>query len=151
MCCPDVHWNLIKLQWPASERKPSPSSSPLHQKPSAAKGYISASLSQFLGTLFNSFLLQLFLLLGGEGERLAQKPSMSLILSYESVVMDLTAKDASLSVAAGGSSDHGHPHGFRCLPWLFTHTDTELFSFSLGCVFLISQVERFYYLKACLF
>lgn len=45
---------------------------------------------------------------------MSQEPSMSLILLYESAVIDATSKEASLSIAAGGSTDHGLPYGFWC-------------------------------------
>ena len=40
--------------------------------------------------------LDCFLLEGAQGEWLSQKPSMSLILNYESVVIHTTAKEAVL-------------------------------------------------------
>ncbi|KAL6043311.1 hypothetical protein STEG23_022098 [Scotinomys teguina] len=58
-------------------------------------------------TLFNSFLSELFFL----GE--SQKPSVSLLLGYESAVTNTTAKEASLPTAANGSTDHGLPRGFQ--------------------------------------
>lgn len=43
---------------------------------------------------------------------MSQEPSMSLILLYESAVIDATSKEAPLPIAAGGSTDHGLPYGF---------------------------------------
>lgn len=42
--------------------------------------------------------------------------TMSLILSDESAVMNITAKGTRLNIAAYSSTDHGLPYGFR---WQF--------------------------------
>lgn len=74
--------------------------------------FISALL-QVLRTLFNSFLSRMFLFWRVEWKRLFQEPSISLLLSYESEVINATAKEASLPITASSSTDHGHPHGFQ--------------------------------------
>lgn len=43
----------------------------------------------------------------------SQKPSVSLILNYESVDISTTAKEAFLLTAALGSKDHRHPHSLQ--------------------------------------
>lgn len=43
---------------------------------------------------------------GGGGERLAQQPSLLLILNYESAVTYTTAKDASLHIAVSNCAVH---------------------------------------------
>lgn len=65
-------------------------------------------------SIFNDCLSELFLLLSllflgvGGGRMLAHNPSMSFIFTYEFGVIKIIAKDASLSIAACGSMDHGH-------------------------------------------
>lgn len=44
---------------------------------------------------------------------MSQKPSMSLILIYGSVVIITNCKGASLPIAATGSMDHGHQHDLQ--------------------------------------
>lgn len=46
------------------------------------------------------------------GVYLPQKPSMFLILNYQSAVIDTTAKESFLPLAAKESQDHGLPRGF---------------------------------------
>lgn len=58
-------------------------------KPSTMMSYTSVSLSQFLSTLFNSFLSRMFLL----G---AENLSKLHILNYESAGINVTAQEASL-------------------------------------------------------
>lgn len=59
----------------------------------------------------------------GEGVRmegrLSQKPSVSLILNYESAVIHTIAKEAFLLFLVSDSMDHELPHGFQqqCEPW----------------------------------
>jgi hypothetical protein len=48
----------------------------------------------------------------GKWGRSSQKPSVSLILSYESAVIDTTVKAAFLSIADGSSMGHGLAHSF---------------------------------------
>lgn len=43
----------------------------------------------------------------------AQKPSVSLIFSYESEVIDSTEKDVSLPIVACGCIDHEHERSFK--------------------------------------
>jgi hypothetical protein len=58
-------------------------------EPSTLKSYTSASLSQIVKSLFNSFISRLFHM----ESRLSQKYSMPVILNYSSAVIDMTAKD----------------------------------------------------------
>ncbi|KAL6072354.1 hypothetical protein STEG23_033759 [Scotinomys teguina] len=56
-----------------------------------------------------SFLSGLFHLGSwGQERRLTHQPFVSLILNYEPAVIDTTAKDASLLIAASSSTGHGH-------------------------------------------
>lgn len=79
--------------------------SPHHQKISTVGSYTSASLSTILMTLFYSFLAGLFLVRG-----VVMEVFMSPILIYESAVIDITAKETSLSMAASSNMDHEHQH-----------------------------------------
>lgn len=45
--------------------------------------------------------------------RLSQKPSVSLILNYESSVIHTIAKEASLSFLVSDGMDHELPHDFQ--------------------------------------
>lgn len=49
---------------------------------------------------------------GGGGWRLSQKPSMSLIFSSGSAVINTTVKEASLFYTVSGSMNHELPYGF---------------------------------------
>lgn len=70
---------MIKLLVSAiKEAESFPTTSRPGPKPSTVKSYTSTSLLQFLWTPFNCFMSGLFPL--GEGERLSQWPSVSLIL-----------------------------------------------------------------------
>lgn len=63
------------------------------------------------------FLSKLFLFrVWGETvmvEGLPQKPSMALILYYQTAVLDTTAKETSLPLTASSGTVHGPPHGFH--------------------------------------
>lgn len=122
LCCLWTHQSMVKLPV-ASPLKiteslltPSP-----HQKPSTVESYTSTSLPQFLRVFFNSFLSRLFLFGGvvGGRQRLSQKPSMSLVLNYESAVLDIAAKETSLLFTVNESTRHGLPHSIRWWhgPW----------------------------------
>lgn len=65
-----------------------------------------------LRTLVNNFVPRHCYFLWGAGEVVIEEPSMSFILSYESTVINITTKEASLYIAAQGNTDHGHQPGF---------------------------------------
>jgi hypothetical protein len=106
---PYTHWSMVKLPV-AIPLKKIESFPTLHtyRKASTVKNYTSASASQFVRVDSNGFLSRLFLWDTG----MIQKLSVSLILNWESVVIDPTSKEASLPFAVNGSMDHGIPHGF---------------------------------------
>lgn len=93
---------------PASHRGPA---APGQRSPWIAPSTKSKAPSTHRLTL--SFLSALILLGSGGGGRLSLKRSVSPILSCESVVINTTAKEASLLLAAGSGMDHGLPHGFQ--------------------------------------
>jgi hypothetical protein len=83
--CPYTHWSMVSVDSPLKKTEFSPTKCPArsHQ----LWKYISASLSQFLRTLFNSFSLDCFCFWGDLGEGLAQKPSKSfLVTSLQSLI-----------------------------------------------------------------
>lgn len=116
---------MVKLPVASPLEKTVPFSNPTpFQKPSVAKSYTSGFLPQFLRVLFNAFLSRLgFFGVGWVGA--SQKPSVSLILNYESAIIDTTAKEApwpftvssstdhNLYVVSGDSVDHRHLHGLQ--------------------------------------
>ena len=61
LCCPYIHWSMIKLLVTSPVKKLSPSPYTPHQKPSVVENYTSASLSQFLRILADDFLSSLLL------------------------------------------------------------------------------------------
>lgn len=112
LLCPPSHPCAIPEKW----KKNTPFPSPFHllvQKPSTMKSYSSISLLDSLQwlpvyTISFSFLFPFFFfsffLIGRE--RLSHKSSMTLILNYESAVIDTIAKEASLPITDSGSTDH---------------------------------------------
>lgn len=124
-----------------------PPSPPTHQKRSVVKSYTPAS--HFLSTLFNSFLSRLFLFfslrlgrgVSRGGGSFTQKPSMSLILTSECIIIYTTGGgwtfiaqstgqphrsqtslmppaagwNTGLNMASSISTDHRHQHGL-CPP-----------------------------------
>lgn len=131
LCFPQpqrVHkYNLCFPNTPMSPVKITESFSiPSRQKPTTVK--LQHLYHNFLRIIFNSFLPKMFLFScrggsGGGGKKLLKKPSMSLILNYESGVFYTTTTDASLPITAKNAQitdinmnssdcpDCGHMHG----------------------------------------
>lgn len=94
-----------------------PSSPHPRPKPSAVKRYMSASLPQFFKVLFNGFLsifvVVVVVLKRAMRKRSQQKPSMSLILSYEPGVIHTFIVSSTHFGLSPGFWLH---HGPRCRP-----------------------------------
>lgn len=75
-----------------------------HQKPSTVKRYMYPCHNSREFSSTDCFFWDC------GGERLSQKPSTTPLLNCESVVVHITANEASLHVTIGSSTDHGLPH-----------------------------------------
>lgn len=99
-----THWSTVRLPVASLQRKIE--SFPTCTTPEAANcGELRFSILITTASCLVCFSF------GEKG--LAQKPPMSLILNYESVVIDTSAKEASLPITAGGGMDRGLPYGAR--------------------------------------
>lgn len=140
MYCPHTYWNMVTLPVSNVLKKTEflPTLQP-YQKPWTVKSYTLVFLSQFLRTLFHTFLSRLFLssfltsllpsflfqyLFRHKRERLLQKVSMFLIFSYEPTIINTSTKTnlpcpwqataaqtLNINLAYRGSMDHCHSYG----------------------------------------
>lgn len=107
LCCPYTYSSMVKLTI-ASCSKVSvffPNPTHPHSRSHQLKSYTSVSVSPFLRTLFDGFLSALFLSFHGRGWRVATRPSMSLLLNYESTVIDTITNEPSFPITLSSNTD----------------------------------------------
>lgn len=96
LCCSYTHRSMAKLPGTSPLKKAECPDIPHPPEAISCEELCFSIFISILRALFNSFPSGLFLL-----GRVLQKPSVSLILGYESAIIDTTAKEASLSIATG--------------------------------------------------
>ena len=102
LCCPCAHWSMARLPVASLLQKTESFSTLVPEAIHYGELHF-RNLITTLRSLSNGFLSTLFLFWQCEGCHRSLK--LSLILNYESLVIDTTAKEASLPIAARGSME----------------------------------------------